>query len=535
MLKTISRKFQRGENWIGLLIAPLALLLLGVSWSIASPLGSSADEDFHAASIWCAWGESETCEIAPDGTGVNVPGSISKSTCYISWPASTGVGCLKNFNDTSEYNDELVNTTRVSLDTWYSPFYFKAARSFVGPDVEKSVLSIRFFNVSLASLVFLWALAIATPSVRRALALSWGLVLIPVGMFFMASINPSSWLIISIGTYWAFLATALTPGVEKKRRIFACLGALASALLALGSRTDAVIYLVITSIAIAALQWKAFNKHLSKGFLIALVSIFSLVMVLGGLIFFRRFTLINLTWGSDVPSGGLPAPLKTLTEMPSFILGLFGGQGSFSEVKLAYENLPGIKTSGFTYGLGWTEFEIPAFIGVFGAVCTFAVMFLVIRRISASKALSITILVLAFAAVILALRAQVDFNNTSHVQPRYLFPLFIASVGIMLISQIKRNPLLSRTQAGLVVSLLTIAGATAWLATATRYAVGPNALMTDFGQPHEWWSDIGPGRLGWFLFTLLVTGAWLYSTVWVMGRMHSSPKIQLPTVNSTHG
>jgi len=512
ILPVVKRNFK-------ILLAPVVFLLLGLSWTIASPPGSSADEQFHATSIWCAWGESETCEIAPDQASVNVPGAISKSFCYVSWPAILGAGCLSEFIENSPYNDTLTTATYFSLDSYYSPAYFKVARTFVGLDVEDSVLSIRLFNVVLASLFFLWALAVSTPPIKRALALSWGLAIIPVGIFFIASINPSSWMILSVGTYWAFLATALSPRISSKRRSAAWIGALATSLVALGSRTDAVLYLSIATAAILVLQWRAIAQHLNRAAIFILVALSTLIGLLGVRIFTNRFSTLNLGWGSDIAADGLPVPLKTISEMPVFFFGLFGGQGFFSDIRTARENFPDIRISGFLYGLGWMEFDLPAFVGLFGATSALVVIFLMLRNLSVSKALAVFLLIFSSASVILVLRATVDFRNSSQVQPRYFFPLLIAGLGIVLVARIKKKPLLSNAQGWFLVIVLTVSGSVAWLATATRYAVGPYATLTDFGQPYEWWWHIGPGRLGWFIFTIAVTGLWLFATVFLWGRV----------------
>jgi hypothetical protein len=450
---------------------------------------------------------------------VNVPGAISKSFCYVSWPAILGAGCLSEFIENSPYNDTLTTATYFSLDSYYSPAYFKVARTFVGLDVEDSVLSIRLFNVVLASLFFLWALAVSTPPIKRALALSWGLAIIPVGIFFIASINPSSWMILSVGTYWAFLATALSPRISSKRRSAAWLGALATSLVALGSRTDAVLYLSIATAAILVLQWRAIARHLNKTAIFILIALSTLIGVLGVRIFTNRFPTLNLSWGSDIATDGLPVPLKTISEMPVFFFGLFGGQGFFSDIRTARENFPDIRISGFLYGLGWMEFNLPSFIGLFGATSALVVIFLMLRNLSASKALAVFLLIFSSASVILVLRATVDFRNSSQVQPRYFFPLLIAGLGIVLVARIKKKPLLSNAQGWFLVIVLTVSGSVAWLATATRYAVGPYATLTDFGQPYEWWWHIGPGRLGWFIFTIAVTGLWLFATVFLWGRV----------------
>ena len=42
-------------------LCALALVAVGLAWSLASPAGSSPDDDFHLASIWCATGDPAVC------------------------------------------------------------------------------------------------------------------------------------------------------------------------------------------------------------------------------------------------------------------------------------------------------------------------------------------------------------------------------------------------------------------------------------------------------------------------------------------
>lgn len=504
------------------LIAPVALMLLGLSWSIASPLGSSADEQFHATNIWCAWGESETCEIAADGSTVSVPAPISKSFCYIKWPATAGAGCLSDFVENSYLADTLTSTSYFSLDSTYSPLFYKAIRTFVGTDVESTIVTMRVLNVLLAAIIFFWAFAVSTKTIRRALMLSWGLAIVPIGIFFISSINPSSWMITGIGTYWAFLATALSPEPSRRSRIFSWAGVAFSAGLALGSRTDAVIYLSILTLAVAILNAGNIRRHLNRITLIALVIVSVLIIWIGSRIFSNRFGILleerNLSWGSDIPSGNLPAPLKTISELPAFFYGLFGAQGPFSDVYMGLYATEGIRTSGFSYGLGWTEFDLPSFVGIFGGTATLIVLFIGFRTLTLNRLISVAVLVVSFATLILLVRATIDFTTIAQIQPRYLFPLALASIGTALVVKIHDSPLLSRSQTLILVLVLTISGSIAWLATASRYAVGPKGVLTNFGQPHEWWGSVGPGRLGWFIIASAAMALWVYSTIWIWGR-----------------
>lgn len=64
-----------------------ALLILGIgllaiaglgAWAFASPAGSSPDDDYHLASIWCAQGERDSiCELTEHETARALPNQLS--------------------------------------------------------------------------------------------------------------------------------------------------------------------------------------------------------------------------------------------------------------------------------------------------------------------------------------------------------------------------------------------------------------------------------------------------------------------------
>ena len=62
---------------VAAVLAPLAILLALLSWGLSSPPGSSPDDDYHLASIWCAAGEVDgRCEAATDPDERFVPPGV---------------------------------------------------------------------------------------------------------------------------------------------------------------------------------------------------------------------------------------------------------------------------------------------------------------------------------------------------------------------------------------------------------------------------------------------------------------------------
>lgn len=488
-------------------------MMLGVAWAFASPHGSSADEDFHLVNIWCAWGDSEMCTLSPETLTATVPETIAYSWCYARWPGQISAGCLNDLTDNP------VVTFRISYDSlsYKLPFY-SAMRVFAGTDVEFSVQVMRIVNVLIASLLFFWALASANWSVSRALALSWGVAMIPVGIFFVASVNPSSWTIIGVGTFWVFFASLLSSSPRARGRTFTLLlGALASTLLALTSRTDAGVYLVLSIIAIALWRWKFIKNHLPRKFGIPLGAATAVGIGVLLLIWSRKWKGFGLSFPGAQTATDQPNPaVKTLLEVPAFIFGLFGGQSArtvLRDSELAM-GLDGYRPVGFIQGLGWTETQMPSLVGIIIGAAVMALMLAGWRRYEKSRVIAFILLVFAFIAQILFIRAQFDFSAALLIQPRYLFPPALVIIGIAL-SLRGSGPFLNRFQAVALASVLAVAGSVAWLSTSSRYAISPQAAYTNFGQQVEWWWPAGPGRLSSFMLVTVVTIVWLILSIFV--------------------
>ena len=498
-------------KWAALCAA--AFMFLGVTWAFASPRGSSADEDFHLVNIWCAWGDSELCKINPEGAGtVLVPESLAYSWCYSRWPAQISAGCLNDLtmNPVEAYN--------LVPDRWsYSIGFYTTMRAMAGTNPELSVQIMRIFNVLVASMFFFWALKSANWTISRALSLTWGVAVVPLGVFFVASVNPSSWTIIGVGTYWAFLASLLSKSPKtRSRKISLSLGAVASLLLALTARTDSGIYLALSTIAIVIWRWRFVTVHLSRKLMLLGVTAFSLVVLFTIWIQLRRYSTFPFSFPGATPSNDQPVPaIKTLLEVPSFIFGLFGGQSARTALRdsLGPQSLEGYRPVGFTQGLGWTDTQVPSLVALIVGVNVLAMMFTGWRKYEKARAAAFLLLVVAFFVQILLMRAKYDFTGVAFIQPRYFFPLALVIIAVAL-SLKERQRFLNRFQALSISILLVIAGAVAWLAVSTRYAIGPEAAYTNFGQPIEWWWPVGPGRLSSFLIVTVVTAIWVAISVY---------------------
>jgi hypothetical protein len=507
--------FLKTKKLIGT-IPPFFLLILGLCWTFASPIGSAPDEDFHLTTIWCLKGENNLCNFGISDSR-KVPALWSSwPPCYVNWPSSDkSAACLANL----DLPLQLVATNRYSRPGEDPVLFYQVMNSFAGDNPINSVNFMRFFNVLISSFLFFLAIYVAPFIVKRALILSWGLALIPIGIFNIASTNPSSWTITGIGTLWAFILSLIFHRKSRNKMFYlATIGVLLSIMIALGSRNDSRIYVLVTFIAITILfitkKWILGKIYPLIFLLVTLISITSVVL--------WKFSL-NLmypTWyyQSAVIENDQPnAFISLILEFPSFFLGLLGGQVPSNDLNKGdlFEN--------FAYGISWSDFSFPSIVGIFLGISFISVVSISINKSSLQKIFSIAFIFFTIVAIIIYLRGFRPDVNDSQITPRYILPLFLLLVGLALLSTTTNNSLLGPVQSLIITTLLTIGGSIAWLVTISRFSIGPNDAFTNFHQSSEWWG-LSPtfSRLEFFALTLLITFFWYLSTIYVWGRMKES-------------
>jgi hypothetical protein len=496
-------------------MAFVGLILLGTSWAFASPHGSSADDDYHLTSIWCAQGDSQYCQRVEGDPGVVVPRIIAYPACYVTWPASQSAGCVSEVDYTPIY------TQRLDPEVGGYPGGFYWAMSWLaGRDVVGSVQLMRIVNVGLAAVLLGLALTVTRPAIRRAIALSWGVGIIPVGIFFIASTNPSSWTIIGVGLYWAFLLSALQSLNERNSKAWlSFLGAVATASMALVARNDSGIYLVLSTAAVGLIAWK---RSAIPRWALALV-LSSLAAVSATVVFlaYRNWYLsFPLSFPGAQTATDQPNPLvKLLLEVPGFFVGLIGGQRPLNVISDSgfNQSLDGYRPTGVLYGPGWAEMNLPSIVGISSLIAVAIVLAVGFNSYRRTRVLAFVALVAAAIIQIVIMRAMADFAAFWEVQPRYLVPILLVIIGVGAMNTRVGHAIMTRAQALTVTLLVVVSGSVAWMSIAARYAVGPDASFTNFGQTADWWWELGPSRLVWFLIALGATAFWSWATIWNFG------------------
>lgn len=462
-------------------------ILLFALWAIASPIGSSADEDFHLGSIWCATGETNNCREIDTQRQIlyELPSSIASEKCFLKGytdAALRSAGCLS----TEQTGQTLVVTHRVNnVAGYYPPVFYRVLHEFVGTEVTKSVIVMRITNGVLA-MTFIGLLLMTSPRwLKRALAIGLTVGLVPFGVFFLPSVNPSSWAIIGVFTFWAFFLAWLTGERALSRLGIARLVGIALAgVMVVSSRSDAALYAGITTAVAVLVAWNKVRVHAQRLWVLALPVPFLLWALafrfssLSGLVSFVPSTQTEEA-GLEAASAVVGDLIRNAIEIPAFLAGALGANApSFDQ------------SSAFLYGIGSVDIQMPSILPLITVGMTVSALFASMRTLSRRRALGIALLLVALTLV--PLMATSRFAYQYSYAPRTIYPLLLASIAIALLVIPWRRLWLSKVQVTLLAIGFSVANAVALLTTIRRYTNGQSETWLSFFFTPEWWWDFGP-------------------------------------------
>jgi Predicted membrane protein (DUF2142) len=473
-------------------LAPALALIALLAWAFASPMGSSPDDDFHLASVWCAnAARTNLCEPGSTPETRIVPAAIHEAPCY-AYDANKSAGCqLKEFTFSPK---PTVQVTRVNTQGEYPPVYYAVMNIFVGSNILVSVLLMRIFTV-LLFIGITTALFVLIPAARRqTLILMWMITTVPLGIFLLASNNPSSWAVIGVGSAWiALLGYFETIG---RRKI--ALGAIfaVSVVMAAGSRGDAAMYAIVAIGAVGLLK-VVFTKRF---WLEAILPIAMAIVALG-------FFLISRQTGSGINGfgGGSAAPtIGAAGSAPQSLHG-FG--------LIAYNLLNANSLWAGVFGgwpLGWLDTPMPAFVSLGGVAVFVAVAFVGFRQLGWRKATTLAIVGLVLWLLPVYVLVQGGDTVGNAVQPRYLLPLIVLLAGVLLVASRGRQLDFGRGQLFLVGGVLAAVNLVALELVIRRFVTGNGHLGLNLDAGDQWW---------WRSFPFSPNAVWIIGSLAYAGVM----------------
>jgi hypothetical protein len=438
-----------------LLIAAVLSLFGAMSmWAVASPIGASPDETFHLPSIWCGHGtEVGRCEPGANGTTVLVPEITRAASCFAQNPD-------KDASCTKTLPTDLFETGGANADGLYPPVFYWVTSWFVSDDVEASVIRIRIFN-ALVFAAFAGAVAVVLGR-RRGSVLLWScaVTLVPLGMFLVPSVNPSSWAITSAAVV---LLTTVGIMTEKIRwRLIALSGlGLAAAVVGAGARADSAIYTVLAVIVGVILTWSATRERWTRLWFPLAVALISLA-----LFFSSRQSAADMQPVSNRPQGLIEVLGLTFANLGD-LLTLWVGALGYAP-------------------LGWLDTPMPGIVWVSTCFIVFGLLFVTVGNVTKRTGVGLALVLAALVAIPLYVLVHNGDLVGSNVQPRYIYPMIIILVTIV-VGALSVKPRLTSAHIWMIASLLTIANSVAIHVNMQRYIFGAGKITFNLDVDQGWW------------------------------------------------
>nr|NLI51417.1 DUF2142 domain-containing protein [Propionibacterium sp.] len=443
-----------------------AALVVGVAWSFASPPVSSPDEDYHLGSIWCPPPAEESgCRMGTvDGKPVVwVPEVMAQRPCYVG-----------RLGDSAACQDELSATELVPSIRFdqgdYPGQYYRIMHAFVGPDLDRSVLTMRVVNVVVAVLLVGAALVLAQPHAGRAATYALFAGLVPTGVFIVASVNPSSWAFVGLTTLWIAL-NSLAQASGTALRVANGALAVSGAVLASVARGDTGPFVAVIVLALGLLHVR---RRPDRGWLAV-----------------AAITLAVGAWSYLGSGQAGVAPTVTDVEGRNF------GEVLAHNLVEILQVPAGILGVGPWGALGWLEIPMPTSVHVPTISLAGMLLFQGLRRLDRRKALALAVV----AGALLALPFYMLMRNLeiAGIQPRYVMSLLPLLFALCLLHPgAVAAYRFTRAQAVLAWVMVTTAHSVALLTTLRRYVTGLDGSYL-LGRGGEWWWSSGPSPLAWWL------------------------------------
>jgi hypothetical protein len=381
--------------------------------SFSSPVGSSADDNYHLPSIWCSnQDNSDICK--KNGNKYFVPPEINGSTfgCYIIWVDkkvsryNISAKCIDN----PRSKDRLAETEFLNQrNKLYPPVFYEISRIFVDNDYSKSVLQIRIFWGGFFTIFLMFAFYMLPEKLRYRIILMLSAVISPVFAFVVSSTNPSSGAFISLFFAPIFMHILLT-SQTKFHSISSAIVFSILVILGGGSRADAGIFLILIIVAMCILYREKIKD------------VFILTTILTNLIFVVYF--LSLSRQFSASTNGMSGtstlfPFNTelfyynLIRLPEYFAGFWG----------------------YHWGLGW-KFE-PPLNNFYTLIASFASIFFLLKiffELSVKVKKYIVALFLFLLIIPLAMFQNSNVLVGDSIQPRYMFPLAVGIMNLIAVS-----------------------------------------------------------------------------------------------------
>lgn len=438
-----------------------SILLALMAWALASPVGASPDEDYHLTSIWCGHGlRAGVCESGTDSANRRISVSLLQAPCF-AFRADISASCQGSGFAGPE--GELLLTDRGNFTGGYPPVFYFFNSFFVGHDISDSVVLMRFVEAALFVLVIAATYLASAPGLRRPIILGTAVTMVPLGMFIVPSINPSSWAMLSAATLAVSVLGYVTADDRRRRLVLGGLAAL-SLLIGAGARGDAAMYSVVAIVAALILSLGRGARRLRR-------SIYPLILAVIAVFVYRSTGQSGAAGGGSIDSFDIKRFARFLIDIPDLWIGALGMRG-----------------------LGWLDTTMPALVWVAAFAMFAGTLYAALSGSSPRRCLAVGVVGLALWFMPTYVQYLWNIPVGQGVQPRYILPL-MTLLAIIAFARIDGMAFrLSAAQRWIVVAGLSVANAIALHTNMRRYVTGSDVTAFNLDFNREWWwgMPVGP-------------------------------------------
>jgi hypothetical protein len=394
----------------------MAFALILILWAYSTPIASGPDDDFHVQSALCAHGNQENlCIKSQTSKFFLVPAQIKYAyECQV----KTGPECLSSeLRPTGMYRTDRVNAGM----SFYPDLFYFVQGFMVGNNLESSIFKMRLLSIGVVMALLSATYAAVSKRLKRTLIGTLTFAVTPVCMWLLASNNPSSWAIVGSLTFFINLMNLFDKNPENQILSIALL--LISSVVAVSSRSDAAVGLLIVTVVWIASQLKCGSINNIQTRVKLIVGI--VVTYMATSLFAARQTGMLINGDDQVQQRDFTRDLlHNIASLPDLILG---------NMSLSISSLSEGSWE-FLGGVSRLNVGIPSIVGLFYIFVLALALNGGFRAIdNANKMFVQTICsVIALGALWLL---QINHSRVGNlVQPRYLMPLFLIGVAVVLSS-----------------------------------------------------------------------------------------------------
>ena len=484
---------------LAVLTAVFAFAGLG-AWALASPVGAAPDDDFHLASIWCSLGDRDgLCAEGDEPAERTVAERLVKSSACFKSESTQSAQCPIG-------DERKISTDRGNFDGNYPPVFYSVMGVFATPDVAVSTIIMRLVNAGIFVGAVTAVLALLQSAQRGPVVWSAVVTLVPLGVFLIPSVNPSSWAVLAGLLVWVSVFGYFT-AETRTRRI--ALGAIACVLgvMGAGARGDSAVFVAFAAFAAMVLSFRPGREWMK-------LAILPLALMVVGAFFFlvsgqsTGIATVGVTGDAGATAAAAAAEATgDVTAAPP---------GGFGLLLSNLMDLPWLWTGGTgTWGLGWLDTPVPVSVWVLMIGALFALLLWGIQKMNWRKGIVLLVALVALAVMPLYILQSKALRVGEWVQPRYLLPLLIIFIGVALLGFARDDLGLSRLQAAVIFGAVAMSNSLALHNNMRRYISGLGDAGFNLNANIEWWWNIPLSpMLVWFggsaAFALMLVGLWLW-------------------------